>query len=164
MPRRAGVAPSKQVDAKQGMRATVAKRCIFPAPFRPAWGRKGYNKQCCKMRAECAGLRGTTQMHGECADLRGGGEQHALSASPRNGDAKGHCTSMRRSTQENRFHTISAQQLPAFARADTAPAKAARTNAYRMQRSCKGDHMQPIPHQRRTAQRPPPKGSRTVKI
>lgn len=53
------------------------------------------------------------------------GEQHALSASPRNGDAKGPRRVHAAANAGNRFHAIPAQQLPAFARADTAPAKAA---------------------------------------
>lgn len=113
------------------MQSKGREAVYFSCPFRPAWGRKGYNKQCCKNARR---MRWTSRDNANARRMRRpprGGEQHALSASPRNGDAKGHCTSMRRSTQENRFHTISAQQLPTFARADTAPAKETARARYR---------------------------------
>lgn len=70
--------------------------------------------------------------------------------------------SVRRATQENRFHTIPAQQPLAFARADAAPAKAAQRKCASIAPRLKGGLTQPIPHQRRTAQYPPPKGNRTA--
>ena len=69
--------------------------------------------------------------------------------------------SARRATQENRFHTIPAQQPLAFAHADAAPAKVASHKCASTAPLPKEDRAQPIPHQRRTAQCPP-KGNRTA--
>lgn len=87
-------------------------RGVVFLPLSPAVERKGYNERC------CANARRMSRPSR-------GDEQRALSASPRNGDAKVPRRGNAATNAGNRFHTIPAQQLPAFARADTAPAKAA---------------------------------------
>ena len=97
-----------------------------------------------QMRAECAGLHRTADNARRVHNL-GTATQKVLGAS------------MHRATQGNRSCAIPAQAHTECAGRHGASRKRASSAAL-----SEGDRMQPIPHQRRTAQRPPLKGSRTA--
>lgn len=165
------------------MQSKGREAVYFSCPFRPAWGRKGYNKQCCKNARR---MRWTSRDNANARRMRRpprDGEQHALSASPRNGDAKG---PWHVHTAVNAGKSLSYDPRATAARLCTcryrsckgvaqtriecnAPAKETARTRYRTsveQRSAlplKGVAVPAVPGHTSAGQCPPPlKGSRTV--